>query len=231
MTDEHRRDPALLGEPHEPVRAVAHLRDRARRTAERRDRDTVWIESIASTSGPTSRHVRERPPAATSPRRRAAPARARRAGRRAAAPASTDSSAHTSRQRAPARRHRAERLEQQRALAHARLAAEQRDRAGDEPAAEHPVELGHARRAAAGRRADRRRPGPWRCRSHRLWHPGRQCRPRPASAARPRRPTRRNRGSGPATWRSQPAGLALVTNVRSGHGQTVHAASDKMVIP
>ena len=36
-------------------------------------------------------------------------------------------------------------LEQQRGLADARLAAEQGDRAGDQPAAEHPVELEHAR--------------------------------------------------------------------------------------
>ena len=50
----------------------------------------------------------------------------------------------------------AERLEQQRALAHARLAREQRDRAGDEPAAEHPVELARRRWTSARRR--RRRP-------------------------------------------------------------------------
>ena len=49
--------------------------------------------------------------------------------------------------------HRAERLEQQRALADARLAADQRDRARDEPAAEHPVELGHP--GGPARRAER----------------------------------------------------------------------------
>ena len=43
-------------------------------------------------------------------------------------------------------------LHRQRALADARLAAEQRDRPGDQPAAEHPVELGDAGRP---RRAER----------------------------------------------------------------------------
>ena len=46
--------------------------------------------------------------------------------------------------RAPAG-HRRQDLEQQRRLPHARLAAEQGDRARDEPAPEHPVELGQAR--------------------------------------------------------------------------------------
>ena len=47
------------------------------------------------------------------------------------------------------RGHAPHRLEQQRALADAGLAAEQRDRAGDQSAAEHPVELGHAGGAPA----------------------------------------------------------------------------------
>ena len=41
-------------------------------------------------------------------------------------------------------------LEQERALADARLAAEQRDRSGDDPAAEHSVELADARRLGLG---------------------------------------------------------------------------------
>ena len=54
-----------------------------------------------------------------------------------------------------------ERLQQERALAHAGLAAEQRDTAGDEPAAEDAVELADAgrpaRRGGRGHRVDRHR--------------------------------------------------------------------------
>src|SRR5262249_17829865 len=50
--------------------------------------------------------------------------------------------------RRPGRGHGAERLEQQCALAHSGLAAEQRDRAGDQTATEDAVELGEAGRAA-----------------------------------------------------------------------------------
>ena len=39
--------------------------------------------------------------------------------------------------------HRAERLQHERALAHARLAADERERSGDQTTAEHAVELGH----------------------------------------------------------------------------------------
>ena len=51
-------------------------------------------------------------------------------------------------------------VEQQGGLADAGLAGEQHHRAGDQAAAEHPVELGHAGRPGPGRRgADRRRSG------------------------------------------------------------------------
>ena len=68
-----------------------------------------------------------------------------------------------------------EQLHQQRALADARFAAEQRDRAGDEAAAEHPVELGE--------------PGATRARGQRV-DVGDADRPRPAGRARQRDPRR-----------------------------------------
>ena len=155
VTDEQRRDVVLLGEPHERLRAVAHLRDRpgrARRVGivhrlDRVDREHRRLER---------RRRARRPRAATFPRRRTARARACRAGRPASAPAPATPPPLTSRQRAPRAASRAERLEQQRALAHPGLAAEERDRARDEAAAEHPVELGDPGRQR--RRARRPRP-------------------------------------------------------------------------
>ena len=58
---------------------------------------------------------------------------------------------------APERRLGGEDLEQQRAFADARLATEQRDRAGHEPATEHAIELGDpGRHGRAGRGVDLR---------------------------------------------------------------------------
>ena len=55
----------------------------------------------------------------------------------------TDSSPVTSSARRSLR-HRSERAQQKRRLADAGLAADEHERGGNEPAAEHPVELGHA---------------------------------------------------------------------------------------
>ena len=74
------------------------------------------------------------------------------------------------------------RLEEQRRLADPGLAAEQHERAGDEPATEDPVELVDAEAAGA---AGRRR----RCR------PGRPAPPPPDAGPRPSRPTAPARGS------------------------------------
>ena len=85
---------------------------------------TAWIESIAITSGAHRFDVRARRRAATfrtTTRRSGASVPSRSARSRTCA---ADSSAHTSRQRGAAGGHRAERLEHQRALAHARLAAD-----------------------------------------------------------------------------------------------------------
>ena len=71
----------------------------------------------------------------------------RRDARRAGGPAAALSSALTY---SVVPGHARQQLQQQRALADARLAAEQGDRPGDEPAAEHPVELGDARRLGRG---------------------------------------------------------------------------------
>ena len=71
-----------------------------------------------------------------------------------------DSSPVTYRTGAPAAASRAGQLQQQRALADARVAAEEHDRAGHEPAAQHPVDLADARSPGAPPRrcdlADRR---------------------------------------------------------------------------
>ena len=194
VTDEQRRDAELL---REPLRA--HARRRAPGATEpgppgASGSCTAWIESIAITSGriasacahtsgsdvsqTTSRSGRER----AEPVGAQAHLRGRLLG------------AHEQAARAVGR-HRAERLQHERALAHAGLAADERDRTRDEPAAEHPVELGHVGgapgRARAGRR---RRSAPAAC-------SGRSAGPRGRRAARRPRasPTRRSRGSGRAT--------------------------------
>ena len=91
-------------------------------------------------------------------------------------------------------RHRAERLQHERALAHARLAADERERARDEPAAEHPVELGHV--GGAPGRAERidigQRDGLRCSAAAAARHPGRAARPRAT-------PTRRTAGTARAT--------------------------------
>ena len=100
VADEQGGDVALLGQAHEPVRALAHLGHRSRLPG-RSGSSTVWIESIASTSGGELVDVREHVRAATSPRRGAGRERARRPAQPGAAPARADSSALTSRHRAP----------------------------------------------------------------------------------------------------------------------------------
>ena len=55
-----------------------------------------------------------------------------------------------------AARHPAGDLEQERRLADARLAADQKQRPGHDPAAQHAIELNHSRREPTGRRLGRR---------------------------------------------------------------------------
>ena len=149
--------PVVLREPHQPLRAVAHLARPSPAAPGASGSCTAWIESIARTSGRSVVDVRARRPAATSRRRGTAvgasvPSRSARSRTCAA-----DSSAHTSRQRAPAPAIAPSACSSSVLLPMPGLAAEQRDRAGDEPAAEHPVELGDARGAGGARRRDRPR--------------------------------------------------------------------------
>ena len=117
---------------------------------------------------------------------------------------------------------RAERLQQQRALAHAGLAAEQRDRAGDEPAAEHPVELGDP--GGHGRRGARRRPR----RAAPAGRPRRTPTPADAGAASTKRAPRAALGAAPEPARRLAAALgAAVDGPRLRcHRRTVRPGCD-----
>ena len=105
-------------------------------------------------------------------------------------------------------------LEQQRALADARLAGEQDRGAGHQAAAEHPVELGHA--AGAGRASPRPRPG-------RSAPPACVTGPAAAPARRRRRlgdrcPRPGTRRSGRPTWRSPSRTRSSGRRARAGFG-------------
>ena len=200
VPDEQGRDVVLLREPHELLRAVAHLGDRTRPRPARRDR-----------ARPGSSRSRARParPSATYATTAGSDVSETTNSSGASAPSrsarirtcAVDSSAHTSRQRAPRAAMLPERLHEQRALAHPRLAADERDRARDEAAAEHPVELGDlgGELRGAGRLdlGDRHRHAPQRDRRRRARRRG----PRAAgSSTRRPSPTCRTRCSGRATW-------------------------------
>ena len=186
VTDEHRGELALLGLLHEPVGAVAHLGDRARR-AGRSGSSTVWIESSASICGRDRPRRARRRGAATSRRRRAGRARARRPARRGVRTCAHDSSAVTSRHRVPRAAIRPSAWSSSVLLPIPGSPTSRVTEPGNQPTAEHAVELtdpgGHRRRRARAHLADR--DGPI----------GRAIRPAPSAdrrrSRRVGRPTRR----------------------------------------
>ncbi len=140
-------DVALLRLVDQPMGAAAHLPDRAGRATTDRGRPSVWIESIDDQLGPglvdRPEHVGERglgvEPQVGSDRVEPFGAEPHLGG--ALLGAHVERGVGTGGQE----------LEQQRALADAGLAAEQRDRSGDEAAAEHGVELVDPGRDRPGR--------------------------------------------------------------------------------
>ena len=197
VPDEERRDAGLLRDPQQPRRRLAHLRDRARRRAdllrpERLHRvDHADGGPLALERGAHGVELRLGEDldvvAAAEPRRPELHLRDRLL------------TGHE--QRATVARDRAERGQQQRRLADSRLAADEHERRGHEPAAEHAVELGHAGRDPVG------------LLGHDVDEPQRLTRLRRAcgaarsrrAAAGPRPPssrTRRSRGSGRASGRT-----------------------------
>ena len=193
VPDQHRGATVLLGVLHEPVRAVAHLGDRPRRAGEigiDDGLDGVDRQHLGPGVGGVSEDVRqgglghhEQPGLqGADPLGPQLHLRARLLG--------GDQEAA----RAPGRE-APQGLEQQGALAHARLTREQRDRPGDEPAVQHPVELphpgGHGRGGAGVDVADR----------HRAFDrdPRRRCRWTPVLPPRRACPRRRTRGNAPAS--------------------------------
>ena len=198
VADEQRRDAAC---PSRAARAAARRRAPARpnpaRPASRgrarsgssrsRARRARSSSTCASTAGSDVSRDEEHARAASVPSRSA---RSRTCA--------GDSSPHTSRHRAPPRGHRAERLEQQRALAHARLAADERDRARRRGRRRAP---GRAPAAPVGRRAVRRAGRPPTSGTGRAQRgAGGDGRRRRRPAPRRSCPTRRSRCSGRATW-------------------------------
>ena len=141
VADEQRRDPELLGQPHA---AVARRRAPARPTRPRPAR-----RDPARPGSSRSRARRGAASSACAQHRRQRRFARRRGGPRSQGAEPVGAQPHLRGRLLAAHEqaagaaggHRAERLEQQRALAHARLAADERDRARDQPAAEHPVEL------------------------------------------------------------------------------------------
>ena len=153
VADEHDGDVAALGLDDELLGALAHLGDRAGRATRRarrrssgccRPRTSSGVMSSIAATTPAQRRL------GGDPQRRstAAPRRSARPLHLLGALLGAD----VERRRRPP----GEQLQQQRALADARLAAEQRDRPGDEARRRAP---GRARRcpSAAARRASRRR--------------------------------------------------------------------------
>ena len=177
VADEQRRDAGVLGQPHQPLRGVAHLRDRSGRAGRVgivHGLDRVDREDVGCAASSTCAHTAGSDVSATrNSAGSSVPSRSARSRTCAG-----DSSALTSRHRAPVGGHRAERLEQQRALAHAGLAADQRDRARRPGPRRAP---GRARQTPVGRRR-----GADAGRSRRA-APGRSARTGPSGAARDRR--------------------------------------------
>ena len=143
VADEEHRDSRLLGHAQQPRRGLAHLRDRAGRRAElgrverlhrvdHADLRPLLLERRAD--GVELGLGQDLDPlGAAEPRGAELHLRGRLlAGHEQRAMRAADSRARTQ--------------QEQRRLADARLAAHEDERRGDEPAAEHAVELGHARR-------------------------------------------------------------------------------------
>ena len=148
VPDQEGRDRTFFGETHQPVRTRAHLRQRARDARrfavgdglDRVDRDDVGRDRLDVGEHVLERRVGDEQQLG---RERSQPlgAQSHLLGRLLGA---DEQAPH------PRAGEAAERLQQQRALAHAGLAADEGDRAGDEAAAEHPIELVDARRAPGG---------------------------------------------------------------------------------
>ncbi len=140
MADQHDRHVAQLGDAHELLGASAHLRDRARRRADRRvvhgldrvDHDDVGLHVVDRGDDVGERGLGEQPeriahciePLGAEPDLLCALL-----------------GGHVQRLALPSRHQ----LQEDRALADARLTTEQRDRTGYEAAAEDPIELTDAR--------------------------------------------------------------------------------------
>jgi hypothetical protein len=190
VTDEHDRDVALLGFVDEPLGATAHLTDAAGQRPESRvghrldrvDHDQLRADALDRIEDMRQRGLGVEPQVV--------------AGGAEALGAPLDLlgalfCGDVQRRPAPS----GEQLQQQRALADARLAAEQGDRTGDEAAAEHAVELvdrgRHRVAVLAADVADAGRSGPRR-RSHgRLARHRTPRRPRPGCSSRRTRHTAR----------------------------------------
>ena len=139
--------PGRLRELHQPARALADLRERARDRVEHRR--VHGLDRVDREDRRRARRVRVREDLARRRSRRRSVS-VRLAPRRPGARASR-SARPTPRRSRTARRPRAapsrqpgERLDQQRRLADARIAAEQHELARDQPAAEHAIELADA---------------------------------------------------------------------------------------
>ena len=145
VADEEGRDARLLRDPQQPRRRLAHLRDRAGRRADLRRPERLHRVDHAD-GGPLALERRadrvelglgEDLDVVAAAEPRGAQLHLR------------DRLLAGDEQRAPLARDRAERREQQRRLADARLAADEHERRRHEPAAEHAVELGRRRSGSA----------------------------------------------------------------------------------
>ncbi len=147
VADEEDGDAVLLRDAQQASGGLAHLGDRAGRRAELGRVERLHRVDHADV-GPLALERRADRLELGLGEDLDAP-RSRRAGRRAASPARRLLAGDE--QRAALRaRDRAQRHQQQRRLADARLAADEDERGGNEPAAEHAVELGDAGRDALG---------------------------------------------------------------------------------
>ena len=161
VADEERGDAVLLRDAQQATRGLAHLRDRARRGADLLRPERLHRVDHAD-GGPLAleRLADDVELGLGEDLDVVAAAEARRAQLHL-----RDRLLAGDEERAPLARDRAERGQEQRRLADARLAADEHERRGHEPAAEHTVELGHAGRDALGLLDDdvdepqQRRPG------------------------------------------------------------------------